>query len=67
MSGHDGVVTVAGGTIVKSKKARERKRRERAMAKAGQMNDAQGNYKAIGLFTKDGMQDGYAAGYRIEV
>lgn len=52
---------------VKNQKSRDRKRRERAIAKKGFMNDAQGNYRTIGTFPKDGMRDGYAAGYRIEV
>lgn len=52
---------------MKSQKSRARKRREREIAKKGFMNDAQGNYRTIGTFPKDGMRDGYAAGYRIEV
>jgi hypothetical protein len=38
-----------------------------AKAREGMMNNATGNYEAISRFTKDGMRDGYCAGYRISV
>lgn len=47
-------------------KYKKRKAAERQMAKKGLMNNQDGEYRPISNFNKDGMRDGYCAGYRIQ-